>query len=251
MLGWDDLRMNESRRVEKRAEMEQLVEALKDELNMFMDTGSADKSMCYGMRQTMERISVKWEEINKDFKSLLATTVDGEAKKDLTEACEGYRCSYIDATTKGVNATADLFNRMETERLDREAQGQGGGGGGEGEQPNLHPPPRVDESLRPSYKALYALSLNEFKWWQETASEWGLASGHEQRDPLVQKMYYDQITEKEFFENCNLSGRCNTLQQYVEESVLVYNKRVSIFLRRSVFMEATRNENEAYLSYFN
>ena len=37
----------------------------------------------------------------------------------------------------------------------------------------------------------------------------------------------------------------------MEEAVLVYNKRVSIFLRRSEFMEATRNENEAYLSYFN
>ena len=95
------------------------------------------------------------------------------------------------------------------------------------------------------------MSLNEFKRWQETASAWGLALGHEQRDPLVQKMYYKQITEKEFFDNCNLSGRCTTFQHYVEEAVLVYNKRVSIFLCRSEFMEATRNENEAYLSYFN
>ena len=109
----------------------------------------------------------------------------------------------------------------------------------------------MDESLRPQYKALYALSLNEFKRWQEMADAWGLASVHEQRAPLVQKMYFEQITEKEFFENCNLDGTCVTFQHYVEESVLVYNKRVSIFLRRSEFMEATRSENEAYLSYYN
>ena len=74
---------------------------------------------------------------------------------------------------------------------------------------------------------------------------------HEQRAPLVQKMYFEQITEKEFFKNCNLEGTCTTFQHYVEESVLVYNKRVSIFLRCSEFMEATRNENEAYSSYYN
>ena len=31
-------------------------------------------------------------------------------------------------------------------------------------------PPWVDESLRPQYKASYALSLNEFKWWHEMAN---------------------------------------------------------------------------------
>ena len=72
------------------------------------------------------------------------------------------------------------------------------------------------------------------------------------REPhLVQKMYFEQIMVKEFFENCNLEGTCTTFQHYVEESVLVYNKRVSIFLRHSEFMEATRNENEAYSSYYN
>ena len=74
---------------------------------------------------------------------------------------------------------------------------------------------------------------------------------HEQRPPVVQKMYYKQITEKEFFDNCNLEGRCVTFQHFMEESELVYNKRVSIFLRRSEFMEVMRAEGEAYLSYFN
>ena len=93
MLGPDALRMNESRRLEKRAEMEHLIEVLMDELNMFTDTGSADMTMCHGVRQTMEKISGKWTEISKDFKALQATTVDGEAKKELTEATEGYRHS--------------------------------------------------------------------------------------------------------------------------------------------------------------
>ena len=83
------------------------------------------------------------------------------------------------------------------------------------------------------------------------ADAWGLASVHEQRPTLVQKMYFEQITEKEFFENCNVEGRCTTFQHYVEESKLVYNKRVSIFLRRNEYMEATRSEGEAYLSYYN
>ena len=33
--------------------------------------------------------------------------------------------------------------------------------------------------------------------------------------------------------------------------MLVYTKRVSIFLRLNEYMEATRVENEAYLSYYN
>ena len=88
----------------------------------------------------------------------------------------------------------------------------------------------MDESLRPDFKGSYALSLNKFNRWQEMANAWGLASMHEQRPPLVQKMYFEQITEKEFSENCNLGGTCVTFQHYVEESKTVYNKRVSIFL---------------------
>ena len=55
---------------------------------------------------------------------------------------------------KAGEATADLFNKMETERLDREARGGGGGQGqeGAGVGTGRGTPPRVDESL-------YVLSL--------------------------------------------------------------------------------------------
>ena len=45
----ESLRMNETRRVERRVELERLVEALNDELDMFMQTGATDKSMCNGV----------------------------------------------------------------------------------------------------------------------------------------------------------------------------------------------------------
>ena len=139
---------------------------------------------------------------------------------------------------------------MERERLDREASNTGGAAGGGGGGARGGAPPRVDESLRPDFKCLYALSLNKFNRWQEMANAWGLASMHEQRPPLVQKMYFEQITEKEFSENCNLGGMCTTFQHYVEESKIVYNKRVSIFLRRNEYMETSRVEDEAYLSFY-
>ena len=113
--------MTETRRLEKRAKMEHLVEALMDDLNLFMETGSEDKTLCYGVRQTMERISGKWVEISRDFKAILAMTVEATAKKEVQETCEEYRCSYLDAQMKGVNGTADIYNRMEMERLDKEA----------------------------------------------------------------------------------------------------------------------------------
>ena len=100
------------------------------------------------------------------------------------------------------------------------------------------------------FKCLYSLSLNEFNRWMEIANTWGLASMHETRPPVVQKMYFEQICEKEFSENCNLGGGINTFQQYVEESKLVYLKRVSIFLRRNEYIETTRLEDEAYTSFY-
>ena len=118
----DSLGMNDTRRVERRVELERLVEALNDELDMFVQTGATDKSMCNGVQNTMEKIRFRWEEISKDFKSLLATMVEGENKKAMLESMEGYRQSYREATMKGGDATADLFNSMETERLEREAQ---------------------------------------------------------------------------------------------------------------------------------
>ena len=186
------------RRVERRTELERLGESLNDELDMFMETGATDKSMCNGVRNTMEKIRFKWEEVSKDFKSVLATKVEGDNKKAMLESLEGYRRAYKEATKKAGETTANLFNTMETERLDREARRGGPAQGGGGESAR-HAPPQVDKSLRPQYKASYALSLNEFKRWQEMADAWGLASVHKQRPPLVQKMYFEQITEKEFF----------------------------------------------------
>ena len=242
--------MNETRRVEKRSELERLGDALRDDLELFVETGSMDRSMCNDVRVHMDRIKAKWEEVSKDFKQLLATMVEGDVREKTLQAQETYRTAYIGGIKNAGEATAELFNTMETERLDREARRGGGGqateGGGVGTGRGA--PPRVDESLRPQFKASYALSLNKFNRWQEMAVAWGLASVHEQRPTLVQKMYFEQITEKEFFENCNLEGRCTTFQHYVEESKLVYNKRVSIFLRCNEYMEANRVEDEGYLS---
>ena len=68
-------------------------------------------------------------------------------------------------------ATKELFNTMETERLDREARRGGGGQGQEGGGlgTGRGTPPHVDESLCPQFKASYALSLNKFNRWQEMA----------------------------------------------------------------------------------
>ena len=109
----DSLRMTEMRRVKRRAELERLVDALNDELDMFVETGSTDRSMCNGVRNTMEKICFKWEEISKDFKSVLATMVDGDNKKEMLESQVSYRQSYREATKKGGTATAELYNIME------------------------------------------------------------------------------------------------------------------------------------------
>ena len=132
----DSLRMNETRRVEKRNKLERLGDTLWDDLELFVETGSTDRSMCNDVRVQMDRIKGRWEEVSKDFKQLLATMVDGEVRENTLEAQDAYRTAYIGGIKKAGEATADLFNTMETERLDREArrggggQGQEGGGGG-------------------------------------------------------------------------------------------------------------------------
>ena len=45
----DSLRMNKTRRVEKRNELERLGDALRDDLELFVETGSTDRSMCNDM----------------------------------------------------------------------------------------------------------------------------------------------------------------------------------------------------------
>ena len=225
-----------------------MVSTLKDDLDLFTDTGGTDRAMCNAVRVKMADLMRHWEGVTKDFTTMLATTLDKEAKELTIKSQENYRKVYYGTIKNAGAATSELFNTLERERLDREAShtggAAGGGGGGAGA------PPRVDESLRPDFKCLYSLSLNEFNRWMEMANAWGLASMHEQRPILVQKMYFKQICEKEFSDNCNLGGRINTFQQYVEESKIVYLKRVSIFLRRNEYIETTRLEDEAYTSFY-
>ena len=204
--------------------------------------------MCNGVRVKMDNIKTRWEQVSKDFTQLLATNIEGEVRNNTLEAQTHYIKAYMGAIKRAGEATAELFNTMEKERLDREAMNTGGATGGGGARGGA--PPRVDESLRPYFKGSYALSLNKFNRWQEMANAWGLALMHKQRPPLVQKMYFKQITEKEFSENCNLGGTCVTFQHYVEESKTVYNKRVSIFLRQNEYMEVNRVEDEGYISYY-
>ena len=88
----------------------------------------------------------------------------------------------------------------------------------------------MDEALRPSFKAAFSLSMDKFRKWRESASN-----------------HFEAICEKEFYENCL---ELDTYQEMVEESTHVYNKRVSVFIRRSEFMNARREESESYLSYY-
>ena len=242
--------MNNTRMVNSRAEMESIVSTLNDDLNLFTETGGLDRAMCNGVRAKMEDLKKRWEGVTKDFTTLLATAMESEARELTIASQEAYRKAYFGAIKNAGAATSELFNSMERERLDREASNTGGSAGGGGGGARTGAPPRVDESLRPDFKCSYSLSLNEFNRWQEMANAWGLASMHEQRPPLVQKMYFEQITEKEFSENCNLGGEINTFQQYVEESKIVYNKRVSIFLRQNEYIETARVEDEAYSSFY-
>ena len=135
--------MNDTRRVEKRRELESLADNLRDDLELFVETGSSDRSMCNDVRVKMDNIKTKWEEVSKDLKQLLATNVEGEVRNKTLEAQESYRMAYIGGIKRAGEATAKLFNTMERERLDREAQNnggqEGGGGGGAGKRlPSSH-----------------------------------------------------------------------------------------------------------------
>ncbi len=244
--------MNDARIMKDRAEMEGMVSTLQLDMELFTDTGGSDKAMCNALRLKMADLSKRWEKVTRDFTTALATEQREDQRALMSKAQDQYKKAYYGAIKNAGAATSELYNTMETERLDREATAAaaGGGAGGGGGGTRTGAPPRVDESLRPDYKCSYSLSLSEFNKWMETGKAWGLASMHETRPTLVQKMYFEQICEKEFAENCNLGGTCRTFDHYMEESKLVYLKRVSIFLRRNEYIEITRQEDESYTSFY-
>ena len=59
--------MKNMRSVKARAELESLVNTLKDDLELFVETGGSDRSMCNGVRVKMDNIKTRWEEVSKDF----------------------------------------------------------------------------------------------------------------------------------------------------------------------------------------
>ena len=120
----ESLRMNNARSVKTRSELESLMNTLKDDLELFVETGGSDRSMCNGMQVKMDNIKTKWEEVSKDFTQLLATNVEGEVRNNTLEAQTSYRKAYMGAIKRAGEATAELFNTMEKERLDREAQAE-------------------------------------------------------------------------------------------------------------------------------
>ena len=124
--------MNNTRSVKARAELESLVNTLKDNLDLFVDTGGLDRAMCNGVRVKMETLKKSWEEVSKDFTTVLATAIEGEARDNTIEAQTQYRKAYMGAIKNAGGATAELFNIMERERLDREASNTGGAAGGGG-----------------------------------------------------------------------------------------------------------------------
>ena len=127
--------MNNTRSVKARAELESLVNTLKDDLELFVETGGSDRSMCNGVWVKMDNIKTRWEEVSKDFTQLLATNLEGEVRNNTLEAQMHYRKAYMGAIKRAGEATAELFNTMEKERLDREALNTGGATGGGGVVP--------------------------------------------------------------------------------------------------------------------
>ena len=152
--------------------------------------------MCYD-EAWKQQISILWTDIQREFRHCIATSVEQEEKDRLGTSMEDYRTRYKAIQMRALQITAPLYNIMEKERADRDAtRGPVAGTGGGGRMA-----PKVDKSLRPQFKAAFSLSLDEFRRWVETAMSWGQVSGHDQRPALVQKVYFESICEKEFFEN--------------------------------------------------
>ena len=81
MPGVEGLRMNNARMVQARAEKESIVSTLKDDLDLFTETGGLDRAMCNGVRAKMEVLKRRWEGMTKDFTTLLAAAMESEARE--------------------------------------------------------------------------------------------------------------------------------------------------------------------------
>ena len=112
--------MNNARSVKARAELESLVSTLKDDLDLFTDTGGLDRAMCNGVRVKMETLKKSWEEVTKDFTNLFAAAMEGEARDNTIEAQNQYRKAYMGAI-KNAGAASSLcdiwIRRMSTIHL--------------------------------------------------------------------------------------------------------------------------------------
>ena len=181
-------------------------------------------------------------EVQKDFHTTIATCVNEADKTRAVAEMEEFRGKYKEITTKGLQMTGALFNTMEQERTEKAETGQPATAAAAGARTLW-----VDKALHPSFKAAFLLSMDKFRKWKESVTAWGQSSSHELRSQLVQKLHFEAICEKEFYVNC---PELDTFQEMVEEATHVYNKRVSVFIRRSEFMNARREEGEAYLSYY-
>ena len=181
MLGIEVFRMTERRSIELQDNMNSCIDSLSDDLDIYSDMGAYDRELCTLMRNGINKISLIWTDIQREFHCAIAVSVEEEEKTRLRDSMEGYRTKYKAIQTRALQVTAPLYNVMEREQLEREAMRRPAavyGGGG-------RMAPKVDKSLRPQFKSAFSLSLDEFRRWEEAALAWGQASGHDQRPALV------------------------------------------------------------------
>ena len=160
MPGCKGLRITEKRAIKLQDNLNTCINTLTDDLEIYNDMGADDREMCGMMQNGISTISKLWTDIQREFCHALATSVEQADKDRLTASMEDYRTRYKNISTRALQVTAPLFNIMEKERLEREAMRRPpaqGGGGGRGA-------PKVDESLRPQFKAAFSLSLDEFMY---------------------------------------------------------------------------------------
>ena len=168
-------------------------ESMSDDLDCFGESGASDRETCTLLRGGLRKISSLWMDVQKDFHQTIATCVD-EADKDRAETqMEEFRGKYKTITTKGLQITGELFNTMERERTEKTETGQSATAAVAGAQT-----PQVDETLCPSYKAVFSLSMDKFRKWWESATAWGQLSNHGLWSKLMQKLHFEAICERSY-----------------------------------------------------